>query len=110
MFVLGAREAVLAAVCRDDPQALAALAGASPQVAQAGVEAVLARLGRPDEKGLRARALGRDTEVSGPDDLVTAALLERLCALAVVSGWRVVADDRNSGRCRIVVRTGPGGP
>jgi coenzyme F420-0:L-glutamate ligase/coenzyme F420-1:gamma-L-glutamate ligase len=114
MFVLGAREAVLAAVCRDDPQAVAVLTGAAPTEAGDGVETVrglLTRVAGVGPSGLEVTALeGGVTEVRGPDDLVTAAVLERLCALAVLSGWQVVADERNSGHCRIVVRTGPGGP
>jgi coenzyme F420-0:L-glutamate ligase / coenzyme F420-1:gamma-L-glutamate ligase len=112
MFVLGAREAVLTAVCREDARSRAALVGAS------GAEATHATL-----DDLVARAFGaaagtstvrpltdRDTEVCAADDAAGAVALERLCALAVVHGWDVVGDDRNLGRSRIVLRSGVGGP
>jgi len=130
MFVLGAREAVYTAVCRDDPQAMDALGGdggrdAGPadlaalsqlselaDLAQRSGAPVAARPGVPGAAGrLRVRAVGeREVEVRGDDDLATAASLERMCALAVVRGWRATADERNLGRCRIVLRRGKDGP
>jgi coenzyme F420-0:L-glutamate ligase/coenzyme F420-1:gamma-L-glutamate ligase len=124
MFVLGAREAVYAAVCRDDAQATAALGGNSARHSAHADLALLAELARrsgsarppggdrPRDAGrLRVRALGdEEAEVEGHDDLATAASLERMCALAVVHGWWTTADERNLGRCRIVLRRGNGGP
>ncbi len=125
MFALGAREAVYAAVCRDDPRAVAALAGGAAKVTSPTDLAVLAdlaqRSGRPKVAGsphsredagpLEVRALGDDeAEVAGEDDLATAASLERMCALATAHGWRTVHDDRNLGRCRIVLRRGTRDP
>jgi coenzyme F420-0:L-glutamate ligase / coenzyme F420-1:gamma-L-glutamate ligase len=108
MFALGAREAALAAVCRDDPQALSAL-GALGSGART-VEDLVMRAGA-GAATLAVRELGSDgAEVRGPDDVATAAALERVCALAAVHGWRVLADDRNLGVCRIVLRCGAGTP
>lgn len=109
MFVLGAREAVVAAVRRDGPD-LEALVRSGADAARRPLHDLLELTGNGAgdlvvqdlEEGL--------AEVSGPDDLPTAAALERLCVLAVAHGRRVVADERNLGRCRIVVRSGPGGP
>jgi coenzyme F420-0:L-glutamate ligase / coenzyme F420-1:gamma-L-glutamate ligase len=111
MFVLGAREAALAAVCRDDPQGLAALAALTGPVP---VEDLVARAAGPaghagEAVGVRALGAG-GTEVRGPDDLATAGLLERVCALAAMHGWRVLTDDRNLGVCRIVLGSGSGAP
>jgi coenzyme F420-0:L-glutamate ligase / coenzyme F420-1:gamma-L-glutamate ligase len=110
MFVLGAREAVVAAVCRSDPRALEALVRSGTDAVDRPLQDLVELVGagsgelvlRPLEDGL--------VEVSGEDDLVTAATLERLCALAVAHGRLVVSDDRNLGRCRIVVRSVPGSP
>lgn len=103
MFALGAREAVLAAVCRDDPQALAALAAATQA---APLEGLVARACGRAPATLKVRALRRgEGEVRGPDDVATSAALERVGALAAVHGWRVVADDRALGRCRMVLRS-----
>jgi len=125
MFVLGAREAVYTAVCRDDPQTLGALGGGGSYAGPADLTllADLADLAqrsgspgptRPDPGAagrLRVRAVGEEeAEVHGEDDLATAASLERMCALAVVHGWRTTTDERNLGRCRIVLRRGNDGP
>jgi coenzyme F420-0:L-glutamate ligase / coenzyme F420-1:gamma-L-glutamate ligase len=112
MFALGAREAALAAVCRDDPAALAALAVLAAGTAKpVPVEDLVARAAGPAAAPLGVRLLGDGgTEVRGQDDVATAAVLERVCALAAVHGWRVLTDDRNLGVCRIVLGWGPGTP
>lgn len=111
MFALGSRESVLAAVCRDDPQAVAALTVSGAAGEPAPLADLLARAGGATPVPLRTTPLDEGgTEVCGADDVATAAVLERLCALAVVHGWRLVADERNLGRCRIVVRSGRAGP
>jgi len=113
MFVLGAREAVYAAVCRDDPQATAALASSAVHLTGSAVLAQLTELAEralPSGR-LQVSAVGDgEAEVRGENDLATAAALERMCALAAVHGWRAVADDRNLGRCRIVLRRGKRDP
>jgi coenzyme F420-0:L-glutamate ligase/coenzyme F420-1:gamma-L-glutamate ligase len=104
MFVLGAREAVVAAVCRDDAPAVAALLRSASDVAGEPVQPLVERACGP---GAAVKVTALDdgsTQVQGSDDLATAAALERVCALAVAHGWRVVADERNLGRCRIVLR------
>jgi hypothetical protein len=113
MFVLGAREAVLAAVCRDDPTALALLTASS--AGPAPVHDLLERAG--GRAVLQARDLGAgEVEIRGSagsdsgDTLAAATALERVCALAAVHGWQVLADDRNLGGYRIVLRSGPAGP
>ncbi len=110
MFALGAHEAVRAAVCRDDAAALTVLARSAPGAGGRSLEDLVDHAGAPGAR-LSARTLADGaTEVGGADDLLTAAALERLCVLAVAHGWHVVADDRNLGRCRIVVRSGVGTP
>jgi coenzyme F420-0:L-glutamate ligase / coenzyme F420-1:gamma-L-glutamate ligase len=107
MFTLGAREAAVAVVLREDPRALAALARLASADAPVPVEDLVTMAASPRPAGLEVRALeGQDTEVRGPADVATAGILERLCALAAVHGWQVVADDRNLGTCRIVLRCG----
>jgi coenzyme F420-0:L-glutamate ligase / coenzyme F420-1:gamma-L-glutamate ligase len=104
MFVLGAYEAVVAAVCRDDEPALAALRRSAPPAAGDPARHLIERADGPGT-ALRTTPLDDgSTEVHGPDDLPTAAALERVCALAAVHRWQVVADERNLGRCRIVLR------
>jgi coenzyme F420-0:L-glutamate ligase / coenzyme F420-1:gamma-L-glutamate ligase len=110
MFALGAREAVVAAVCRDDESAVTAL-GASGAGDAVGLDRLVALA--TAGTGLALHLGPRDdgaVEVSGADDLPTAAALERLCALAVAHGHRLVADARNGGRCRIVLRSGATSP
>ena len=118
MFALGAREAALAVVLRDDPQdltALAALASSAEPVDAADLVALAAGQVathldiRALDDGAGAGPL-REVEVAGPDDVVVSGALERVCALAVVHGWQVVGDDRNLGRCRIVLRCGQANP
>jgi coenzyme F420-0:L-glutamate ligase / coenzyme F420-1:gamma-L-glutamate ligase len=113
VFTLGAREAAVAAVCRDDPPALAALAALAGACRDgpgpAPVEDLVARAS--GAAPLTVHALGDGgTEVRGRDDVATAAALERVCALAAVHGWRVLADERNLGVCRIVLRCGADTP
>jgi hypothetical protein len=111
---------VYTAVCRDDPQAMDALGGdrghhAGPadltrlaDLAQRSGSPGPTRPAGTDAAGrLQVRAVGaEEVEVHGDDDLATAASLERMCALAVVHGWRTTTDERNLGRCRIVLRPG----
>lgn len=107
MFGLGSREAVLTAVARSDGTALAALrrdpTGIDELVAYATGNDVPARL--------ETRVLddGR-VEVSGADDLPTAAALERLSIAATTTQWQMVEDSRNTGRCRIVIESDAPGP
>jgi hypothetical protein len=100
MFGLGSLEAVRTAVCRDDPSALAALRREQTALGDLLRRATAGRI------VLRTREVAAGWEVSGPDDLVTAAALERAVILATTTQWRVVEDGRNHGRCRIVLRSG----
>jgi coenzyme F420-0:L-glutamate ligase / coenzyme F420-1:gamma-L-glutamate ligase len=124
MFALGAREAAVAVVLRDDPQDLAALAALASSAAPVDVTDLVARAAGEVESRLDVRALRdddddgddagsgahREVEVSGAFDVAVSAALERICALAVVHGWQVVTDDRNLGLCRIVLRCGTPNP
>ncbi|HET7327394.1 MAG TPA: coenzyme F420-0:L-glutamate ligase [Nocardioidaceae bacterium] len=107
MFGLGSREAVLAAVTRHDPAALGALRRDATTVED--LLALATRSGVP--VSLHTHVLADGTvEVSGADDLLTAAALERLLVAATTTQWRLVGDERNNGRCRIVVRQEGAGP
>ena len=107
MFGLGSREAVLAAVTRDDAVALGALR--HDAVGIADLVALATHTGVPAR--LETRMLADESvEVSGADDLVTAAALERLLVAATTTQWRLVSDERNNGRCRIVVGPEGAGP
>ncbi|MGH3385426.1 MAG: coenzyme F420-0:L-glutamate ligase [Nocardioidaceae bacterium] len=98
MFGLGSREAVLAAVRRDDPQSLAAL-----RRDEVGIDELLELAGSTT---LTVEALDDGGfAVGGEPDLVTAAALERVVITAATTTWRVLRDDRNSGAGRIVVST-----
>lgn len=113
MFALGAREAAVAAVLREDPQDLAALAALASSAEPVDVDDLVARAAGQVATRLDVRALQgspRDVEVAGAYDVAISGALERVCALAVVHGWQVVADDRNLGRCRIVLRCGTANP
>jgi coenzyme F420-0:L-glutamate ligase / coenzyme F420-1:gamma-L-glutamate ligase len=119
MFVLGAREAAVAVVLRDDPQDMAALAALGSAGEPADVDDLVARAAgqvatRLDVRPLHGDDAGagspREVEVAGAYDVAVSGALERVCALAVVHGWHVVADDRNLGRCRIVLRCGTANP
>jgi coenzyme F420-0:L-glutamate ligase / coenzyme F420-1:gamma-L-glutamate ligase len=113
MFALGAREAAVAVVLREDPQDLAALAALASSAEPVDVDDLVARAAGQVATRLDVRALQgspRDVEVAGAYDVAISGALERVCALAVVHGWQVVADDRNLGRCRIVLRCGTANP
>jgi coenzyme F420-0:L-glutamate ligase / coenzyme F420-1:gamma-L-glutamate ligase len=113
MFALGAREAAVAVVLRDDPQDLAALAALASSAGPVEVDDLVARAAGQVATRLDVRALHgspRDVEVAGAYDVAISGALERVCALAVVHGWQVVGDDRNLGRCRIVLRCGTANP
>jgi coenzyme F420-0:L-glutamate ligase / coenzyme F420-1:gamma-L-glutamate ligase len=113
MFALGAREAAVAVVLRDDPQDLAALAALASSAEPVDVDDLVARAAGQVATRIDVRALHgspRDVEVAGAYDVAISGALERVCALAVVHGWQVVADDRNLGRCRIVLRCGTANP
>jgi coenzyme F420-0:L-glutamate ligase/coenzyme F420-1:gamma-L-glutamate ligase len=101
MFGLGSREAVLAAVRRDDPAALAALRRES-----VGVEELVRLAASADvpPDALRVRPVAGGVEVSGADDLVTSSALERILIASSTTMWRLVSDHRNGGSCRIVLR------
>ncbi|MDQ4084355.1 MAG: hypothetical protein M3165_00905, partial [Actinomycetota bacterium] len=90
--------------CRDDAPALAALRRGTSGSAGEPVRHLLERACGADTAVTATVLDDGTTQVQGPDDLATAAALERLCVLAVVHGWRVVDDERNLGRCRIVLR------
>lgn len=110
MFVLGAREAVLAAVLRDDTGTLSVLRRSSTGGVPEPVRR-LVDLASADPTLLDVCEAGDETvEVSGAPDVATAAALERVCSLSVVHGWAVAEDDRNLGVCRIVLRSGDPGP
>lgn len=103
MFGLGSREAVLAAVRRDDPQSLAAL-----RRDEVGIDELLELAGSTN---LTVEELGDGGfAVGGEPDLVTAAALERVAITATTTHWVVLRDDRNSGAGRIVVRRGGDSP
>jgi coenzyme F420-0:L-glutamate ligase / coenzyme F420-1:gamma-L-glutamate ligase len=113
MFALGAREAAVAVVLREDPQDLAALAALASSAEPVDVDDLVARAAGQVATRLDVRALQgspRDVVVAGAYDVAISGALERVCALAVVHGWQVVADDRNLGRCRIVLRCGTANP
>ncbi|MGH3318443.1 MAG: coenzyme F420-0:L-glutamate ligase [Nocardioidaceae bacterium] len=121
MFALGAREAAVAVVLRDDPQDLAALAALASSAEPVDVGDLVARAAGEVATRLDVRALEgdeedagggahREVEVAGAYDVAVSGALERVCALAVVHGWQVVSDDRNLGRCRIVLRCGTANP
>jgi coenzyme F420-0:L-glutamate ligase / coenzyme F420-1:gamma-L-glutamate ligase len=113
MFALGAREAAVAVVLREDPQDLAALAALASSAEPVDVDDLVARAAGQVATRLDVRDLQRsprDVEVAGAYDVAISGALERVCALAVVHGWQVVADDRNLGRCRIVLRCGTANP
>ena len=97
MFGLGSREAVLAAVRRDDPEALAALRRES-----VGVEELVRLAASADvpPDALRVRPVADGVEVSGADDLVTSSALERILIASSTTMWRLVSDHRNGGSCR----------
>jgi len=101
MFGLGSREAVLAAVARTDAGALGALRRERTEIGELVALATSSRA--PARLDVEHRADG-SIEISGDDDLPTAAALERVVVAATTTQWHVVADDRNSGRCRLVVR------
>jgi coenzyme F420-0:L-glutamate ligase / coenzyme F420-1:gamma-L-glutamate ligase len=100
MFGLGSLEAVHAAVRRDDRSALAVLRHEQVDLAD------LVRAAAAEQVALRTREVTAGWEVSGADDLATAAALERAVILATTTQWRVVEDGRNQGRGWIVLRSG----
>lgn len=110
MFGLGSREAVLSAVTRSDAAALSVLRRDQVEiddlVATASVSPAEATPVRLDVQPLRDGTVA----VSGADGLATSAALERLLVAATTTQWVPVRDDRNLGRCRIVLRTENLGP
>ncbi|MPZ60770.1 MAG: coenzyme F420-0:L-glutamate ligase [Propionibacteriales bacterium] len=97
LFALGAQDAVVAAVRRDDDRALEALGARGRDVPEI--------LELADAAGLAADLDG-DTlvRIRGADDPRTAAALERVCAIAAASGWVVAEDGRDDGRCHVTLR------
>ncbi|MDQ3423137.1 MAG: coenzyme F420-0:L-glutamate ligase [Actinomycetota bacterium] len=113
MFGLGAREAVAAAVSRDDPQALEAFGAADPDPSL--LEQLIATATAGSGVRLQSRPLDHggvevSGEASGEPTAQTAVALERLHALVVAHGWRAHDPDRNYAPRRIVVRSEGTGP
>jgi coenzyme F420-0:L-glutamate ligase / coenzyme F420-1:gamma-L-glutamate ligase len=108
MFALGSREAVLGAVTRSDATALGALRRDASPIEEL-VELASLSPGEPPDGHQAARLRTEPLDdgsvaVVGPDDLVTSAAMERLLVAATTSCWVPVRDERNRGRCRIVLR------
>lgn len=101
LFGLGAREAVQAAVARDDTPLRAFGATADQRV----LEELLAAATGGSGVRLQVQRGTDEVEVTGAPGPETAVALERLAALATAHGWGVTDPDRNFASQRIVLGT-----